>query len=61
MVAADAAEAVKAAGYDPYEKKILGITAMTNLLGKKKFQEILAKNAKKTEDKTIVRTKKRVK
>ena len=27
----------------------------------KKFQEILAKNAKKTEDKTIVRTKKRVK
>ena len=37
----DVAEAVTAAGYDPYEKKILGITAMTGLLGKKKFQEIL--------------------
>ena len=30
-----------AAGKDPYEKKILGITAMTTLLGKKKFEELL--------------------
>ena len=37
----DVAKAVAAAGYDPYEKKLLGITAMTGLLGKKKFQEIL--------------------
>ena len=29
------------AGYDPYEKKLLGITAMTSLLGKKKFEELL--------------------
>lgn len=40
---ADVAEAVVAAGFDPYEKKILGITAMTSLLGKKKFEEILGK------------------
>lgn len=35
------AEAVTAAGYDPYERKLLGITAMTSLLGKKSFQELL--------------------
>ena len=29
------------AGYDPYEKKLLGITAMSSLLGKKKFEELL--------------------
>ena len=33
--------AVKDAGFDPYEKKLLGITAMTSLLGKKKFEELL--------------------
>lgn len=36
-----AAKAVKDAGYDPYEQKILGITAMTKLLGKKRFTELL--------------------
>ena len=30
-----------AAGYDPYEHKILGITAMTAMLGKKQFNAIL--------------------
>lgn len=35
------ADAVTAAGYDPYEKKLLGITAMTTLLGKSKFNELL--------------------
>ena len=35
------ADAVVSAGYDPYEKKVLGITAMTSLMGKKKFEEIL--------------------
>ena len=35
------AEAVEAAGLDPYEKKLLGITAMTSLLGKKRFEELL--------------------
>ena len=37
----DVAQAVTDAGYDPYEKKLLGITAMTALLGKKKFAELL--------------------
>ena len=35
------AETVKQHGYDPYEQKLLGITAMTSLLGKKKFEELL--------------------
>ncbi len=35
------ASTVEAAGYDPYEKKLLGLTAMTSLLGKKKFEELL--------------------
>ena len=36
-----AAAAVKAAGEDPYERKLLGITAMKALLGRKRFDEIL--------------------
>lgn len=35
------AAAVTKAGFDPYEKKLLGITAMTSLLGNKKFEELL--------------------
>jgi hypothetical protein len=35
------AQAVKDAGYNPYEEKLLGITAMTATLGKKKFAEII--------------------
>ena len=35
------AATVKDAGFDPYEKKLLGITAMSTLLGKKKFEELL--------------------
>ena len=34
-------KAVTAAGYDPYEHKVLGVTAMTSLLGKKQFTELL--------------------
>lgn len=37
----DVAKTVTEAGYDPYEKSILGITAMSKLLGKKKFDELL--------------------
>ena len=36
-----AAAAVEAAGEDPYERKLLGITAMKALLGKKRFDDIL--------------------
>lgn len=35
------AATVMAAGFDPYEKKLLGITAMTSLLGKKTFNDLL--------------------
>ena len=35
------ADTVKDAGFDPYEHKILGITAMTKLLGKNKFEDLL--------------------
>ena len=35
------ANTVKEAGYEPHEQKLLGITAMTGLLGKKKFEEML--------------------
>lgn len=35
------AATVSEAGFDPYEKKLLGVTAMTALLGKKRFEELL--------------------
>lgn len=35
------ARTVEAAGFDPYEKKLLGITAMSQTLGKKRFEELL--------------------
>ncbi|SUY47728.1 phage-like protein [Clostridium putrefaciens] len=35
------AEAINSAGFNPYEQKLLGITAMTSILGKTKFEEIL--------------------
>ena len=34
-------EVVEKAGFDPYEKKLKGVTAMTSELGKKKFNELL--------------------
>jgi hypothetical protein len=36
-----AAQAVQQAGYDPYEKRLKGITAMEKSLGKAKFSELL--------------------
>ena len=35
------AAAVKAAGFNPYEEKLLGLTAMGSLLGSKRFEELL--------------------
>ena len=35
------ADVVMKAGYEPYEKKLLGITSMTKQLGQKKFDELL--------------------
>ena len=36
-----AAKIVEDAGFDPYEHKVLGITAMQKMLGKTKFNELL--------------------
>ena len=36
------ADKVQSAGFDPYEHKVLGITAMTKMLGKTKFEELLS-------------------
>jgi len=45
------AAAVQGIGFDPYEHKVLGITAMTDLLGKKRFQETLGKLLEKPKGK----------
>ena len=50
----DAAKAVKDAGYDPYEHKLLGITAMTSLLGRKKFDDLLSGLTCKPEGKPVL-------
>lgn len=42
---------VEAAGFDPYEKKLLGITAMQKLLGKSRFAELLAAYIEKPQGK----------
>lgn len=44
-------EAVSEAGFDPYEKKLLGITAMQKLLGKSRFDELLAAYIEKPQGK----------
>lgn len=45
------AAAVESAGFDPYERKVLGITAMQKLLGKSRFDELLAPYIKKPQGK----------
>lgn len=35
------AKKVETAGFDPYQRKLLGITEMQKMLGKKKFEELL--------------------
>lgn len=45
------AETVTEAGFDPYEKRLLGITAMTQTLGKKKFNELLGELVMKPQGK----------
>lgn len=49
---ADVARTVEAAGEDPYKpREVLGITAMTKLLGKKRFDELLGDHVHKPEGK----------
>lgn len=45
------ADTVKKAGFDPYEKKLLGITAMQKLLGKSRFDELLSAYIEKPQGK----------
>lgn len=51
------AKVVTNAGYDPYDKTIKGITAMTKLLGKKKFNELLGDLTFKPQGKPTLVTK----
>ena len=45
------ATAVENAGFDPYERKVLGITAMQKMLGKSMFEELLAPYIEKPQGK----------
>ena len=45
------ADAVSAAGLDPFEHKLRGITAMTSLLGRKRFEEMLGSLIEKPQGK----------
>ena len=44
-------QAVTAAGFDPYEHKLLGITAMQKMLGKTRFDELLTAYIEKPQGK----------
>ena len=43
--------AVSQAGFDPYERKVLGITAMQKMLGKTRFEELLSAYIEKPQGK----------
>lgn len=45
------AAAVESIGFDPYERKVLGITAMQKMLGKSRFEELLAPYIEKPQGK----------
>ena len=47
----DMIRAVTDAGYDPFEKKLMGVTAMTKLLGTKKFNTLLGSLIEKPQGK----------
>lgn len=48
---------VENAGFDPYEHKVLGVTAMQKLLGKSRFDELLSPYIEKPQGKpTLVRS-----
>ena len=48
------ARVVSEAGYDPYEQRLLGITAMTKQLGKKRFEELLSGLVVKPQGKPVL-------
>ena len=48
------ARLVSDAGFEPYEKKLLGVTAMTKQLGKNRFEELLGEYVVKPEGKPVL-------
>lgn len=50
----DVAEAVEAAGFNPYQQKLLPITDMEKMMGKKKFEEILGELYIKPQGKPVL-------
>ena len=48
------AEVIRGIGLDPYEHKVLGITAMTSLLGRKRFEDTLAEFIEKPQGKPVL-------
>lgn len=48
---ATVATTVEGAGFDPYERKVLGVTAMQKMLGKTRFEELLAPYIEKPQGK----------
>jgi hypothetical protein len=48
------AQAVEGIGFDPFERKLFGITAMTALLGKKRFEETLSAYIEKPQGKPVL-------
>lgn len=51
---AKVAETVRDAGFDPYDQKLKGITAMNKMLGKKKFDSLLGKYITKPAGKPVL-------
>lgn len=48
------ADLVKRIGLDPYEHKVIGITAMTSLLGQKRFEDTLGALVEKPQGKPVL-------
>ena len=44
------AEAVEAAGFEPFESRLLGITSIQRMLGKRRFDELLGSLVEKPQD-----------
>jgi hypothetical protein len=48
------ASTVTAAGYKPFEEKLLGVTAMQKMLGKERFNELLASYIERSQGKATL-------
>lgn len=48
------AEAVEAAGFEPFESRLLGITSIQRMLGKRRFDELLGSLVEKPQDRPML-------